>query len=119
MDVIRQKKRHKALSVSAAPSQLSQRESQGCFFDLFLPLRPLFLQCGTWYRTSSTAYGGPPSPKGKVLGVVPFNRTDSIRSAPGTAHRPSPTVSLEGGTVRPHGLYSERCLAMNHRRYIA
>ena len=67
MDVIRQKKRHKALSVSAAPSQLSQRESQGCFFDLFLPLRPLFLQRTTPYRASSTAYGGPPSPKGKVL----------------------------------------------------
>ena len=32
-----------------------------------LPLRPLFLQCGTWYRASSTAYGGLPSPKGKVL----------------------------------------------------
>ena len=32
-----------------------------------LPLRLLFLQCGTWYRASSTAYGGPPSPKGKVL----------------------------------------------------
>ena len=88
-------------------------------FRYVLPLRLLFLQCGTPYRPSSTAYGGPPSPKGKVLGVVPFNRTDSIRSAPGTAHRPSPTVSLEGGTVRPHGLYSERCLAMNHRRYIA
>ena len=29
MDVIIQKKRRKALSVSAAPSQLSQRESQG------------------------------------------------------------------------------------------
>ena len=29
MDVIRQKERRKALSVSAAPSQLSQRESQG------------------------------------------------------------------------------------------
>ena len=36
-----------------------------------------------------TAYGGPPSPKGKVL----------------------------GGTVHPHRLYSGRCMAMNHRRY--
>ena len=35
MDVIIQKKRRKALSVSAAPSQLSQRESQGRFFDMF------------------------------------------------------------------------------------
>ena len=33
MDVIIQNKRPKALSVSAAPSQLSQRESQGCLFD--------------------------------------------------------------------------------------
>ena len=33
MDVLIQKKRPKALSVSAAPSQLSQGESQGCFFD--------------------------------------------------------------------------------------
>ena len=33
MDVIIQKKRRKALSVSAAPSQLSQRESQGRLFD--------------------------------------------------------------------------------------
>ena len=32
------------------------------------PLRPLFLQYGTPYRASSTAYGGPLSPKGKVLG---------------------------------------------------
>ena len=32
MDVIIQKKRPKALSVSAAPSQLSQRESQGHFW---------------------------------------------------------------------------------------
>ena len=42
-----------------------------------------------------------------------------IRKVPGTAHRPFPTVSLEGGTIQPHGLYTERCLAMNHRRYIA
>ena len=61
------------------------------------PLRLLFLQCGTWYRASSTAYGGPPSPKGKVMGVVPFIHTDSIRHVPGTAHRPFPTVSLNGG----------------------
>ena len=45
-----------------------------------VPLRLLFLQCGTWYRASSTAYGGPPSPKGKVL----------------------------RDTIQPHGLYSER-----------
>ena len=72
--------------------------------------------------------------------VVPFNRTGYIRNAPGTAHRPFPTVSLVGGTVEPHGLYSLRCMvvlraanqnlliaggnhtlipSMNHRRYIA
>ena len=55
-----------------------------------VPLRPLFLQSRTPYRASSTAYGGPPSPKGKVL----------------------------RGSVQPHSLYSSRCLAMNHRRYI-
>ena len=72
--------------------------------------------------------------------VVPFNCTGCIRKVPGTAHRPFPTVSLEGGTIQPHGLYTERCLVvlrtanqnlliaggnytlippMNHRRYIA
>ena len=45
-----------------------------------VPLRPLFLQCRTPYRASSTAYGGPPSPKGKVL----------------------------RNTIHPHGLYSLR-----------
>ena len=56
-----------------------------------VPLRPLFLQCTTPYRASSTAYGGPPSPKGKVMGVVPFIHTGCIRNVPGTAHRPFPT----------------------------
>ena len=45
--------------------------------------------------------------------------TGYICNAPGTAHRPFPTVSLAGRTVQPHGLFSPRCLAMNHRRYIA
>ena len=31
----------------------------------------------------------------------------------------APTVTLVSGTVHPHGLYMQRCLAMNHRRYIA
>ena len=31
-----------------------------------------------------------------VAGAVPFNRTRYIRSVPGTAHRPFPTVSLIG-----------------------
>ena len=74
-----------------------------------------------------------------------FVPTGYIRDAPGTAHRPFPTVLLEGGTVQPHGLYSKRSgrqiaaptvslvggssqphrlylrrfMAMNHRRYIA
>ena len=41
------------------------------------------------------------------------------RRVPGTAHRPFPTVSLVGCTVQSHGLYLLRCMAMNHRRYIA
>ena len=36
-------------------------------------------------------------------GVVPFNRTGCICHAPGTAHRPFPTVSLVGCTVQAHG----------------
>ena len=54
-----------------------------------------------------------------VAGVVPFNQTGYIRGVSGTAHRPFPTVSLVGVTVHPHRLYLKRCLAMNHRRYIA
>ena len=53
------------------------------------------------------------------LGVVLFTRTGYIATFPGTARRPFPTVSLVGGFFQPHGLYSLRCLAMNHRRYIA
>ena len=81
------------------------------------PLRLLFLQCGTWYRASSTAYGGPPSPKGKVMGVIPFNHTSYIRNVAGG--RLPPLQTRWWGTVHPHRLYSKRCLAMNHRRYIA
>ena len=46
-------------------------------FRYVLPLRPLFLQCRTPYRASSTAYGGPPSPKGKVLvrTFTPYRKT--------------------------------------------
>ena len=40
--------------------------------------------------------------------VIPFNRTGSICHAPGTAHRPFPTVSLVGSTVQPHKLYMQR-----------
>ena len=52
-------------------------------------------------------------------GAVPFTHTGYFCHVSGTAHRPFPTVSLVGGFVQPHGLYTERCLAMNHRRYIA
>ena len=51
--------------------------------------------------------------------VVSFNRTGYMCNVPGTARRPFPTVLLVGVTVQPHRLYSKRCLAMNHRRYIA
>ena len=54
-----------------------------------LPLRPLFLQCGTWYCASSTAYGGPPSPKGKVLAFYLCARC-SYSAERGTAPHPPP-----------------------------
>ena len=31
----------------------------------------------------------------------------------------APTDTLEGYTVQPHGVYMQRFMAMNHRRYIA
>ena len=51
-------------------------------------------------------------PQGKLLYRVGrhtgyFLRRDN-RKVPGTAHRPFPTVSLKGGTVHPHRLYSGR-----------
>ena len=52
-------------------------------------------------------------------GVVLFVRTGYNCNVSGTAHRPFPTFSLVGGFFHPHGLYSLRCLAMDHRRYIA
>ena len=106
-------------------------------FRCVLPLRPLFLECGTPYRASSTAYGGPPSPKGKVMGVIPFIRTGCIcnvaggrlpplhavggrylssarvifATPPGTAYRPFPTVSLVGG------FFTQRILKNGHVRH--
>ena len=76
---------------------------------------------GGSYRSTArvvfaTLLGDESSP---LHGVVPFVRTSSIRGAPGTAHRPFPTVSLVGEFFHPHRLYSKRGLAMNHRRYIA
>ena len=43
---------------------------------------------GTWHGDESSP----------LHCVVPFNRRSCIRSVPGTAHRPFPTVSLEGFT---------------------
>ena len=54
-----------------------------------LPLRLLFLQCGAWYRASSTAYGGSPSPKGKVLAFY-LCAGCSCNAERGTAPHPPP-----------------------------
>ena len=43
--------------------------AEGRTFWGVVPLRLLFLQWKMPYRASSTAYGGPPSPKGKVLAL--------------------------------------------------
>ena len=55
--------------------------------------------CVGWYKlkctTSGLAANGGRLPP--LHCVVPFNRTGCIRKAPGTAHRPFPTVSLVGG----------------------
>ena len=40
--------------------------------------------------------------------MVLIIHTGDIRNAPGTAHRPFPTVTLVGGTVQPHRLHLER-----------
>ena len=90
IDVIIIKTPQDPLSLGCAEPALPEGEPR-VPFRYVLPLRPLFLQCRTPYRASSTAYGGPPSPKGKVL----------------------------RGTVQPHGLYSLCFMAMDHRRYIA
>ena len=50
--------------------------------------------------------------------VVPFNRTGCNCNVAG-GKIAAPTDTPVGGTVHPHRLYSSRCLAMNHRRYIA
>ena len=65
---------------------------------------------GGWYRlitqvVFAACHGDESSP---LHCVVPFNRTGYICHAPGTAHRPFPTVSLVGGTVQPHKLYMQR-----------
>ena len=51
-----------------------------------------------------------------VGGSVQLNRLYTERGGRQIA---APTDTLMGGTIHPHGLYSLRCLAMNHRRYIA
>ena len=91
------------LSVSALPSQLSQRESQGgrfygfayCFYNI--SRRPAAL--------IRLALGRASFPQGKLLFCVgrhtgSFLRRDN-RKVPGTAHRPFPTVSLGGCTSAP------------------
>ena len=65
---------------------------------------------GGWYRlitqvVFAACHGDESSP---LHCVVPFNRTGYICHAPGTAHRPFPTVSLVGGTVQPQKLYMQR-----------
>ena len=60
----------------------------------------------------SLACGRASFPQGKLLYLV-GRRTvrilrRDIRKVPGTAHRPFPTVSLVGGSIQPHRLYSER-----------
>ena len=50
--------------------------------------------------------------------VIPFIYTGDICHAPGTAHRPFPTVSLGGGTIQPHRLYSQRGGRQDCRPYI-
>ena len=62
----------------------------------FLRIRPLLVQCLTLPCGPHQArLGEPASPKGSSCTV------------------------LLGGIIQPHMLYSKRCLAMNHRRYIA
>ena len=45
-----------------------------------LPLRPLLLQCGTWYRPSSTACGRSPFPVGE--GFLELSWGVSVKQAP-------------------------------------
>ena len=73
------------------------------------------VKSATWVDPSTPVHFGRDDMSG---GWFRFVRTGYNRNAPGTAHRPFHTVSLMGCTVQPHGLYSKRGLAMNHRRYI-
>ena len=56
--------------------------------------------CCSYNAERRTAPHPPPTavplPRRGRFCVVPFNRTSSMRNAPGTAHRPFPTVSLVG-----------------------
>ena len=47
--------------------------------------------------------------------VVPFIRTSYIRGAPGTAHRPFPTVSLKGVFFQPGYSKDVRCILLKQR----
>ena len=48
--------------------------------------------------------------------VIPFIRTGYNRKAPGTAHRPFPTVSLKGGLFQPPWFKSVRLLSRVAKR---
>ena len=51
--------------------------------------------------------------------VLPFNRTGYIRHAPGTAHRPFPTVSLTGPFFQPTWFKNARFLNRAEKRNYA
>ena len=75
-------KRPKALSVSAAPSQLSQRESQGRLFDMFY----LCAHCSYSAERRTAPHPPPmavPLPRRGRFCVVPLNRTGYIRDVAG------------------------------------
>ena len=92
-------------SQSPAVTALPKGEPRSPFRYVF-PLRLLFLQCGTPYRASSTAYGGPPSPKGKVLrdSIQPHR----VYSERGGRQIAAPTDTLVGDTIQSHVMYSGR-----------
>ena len=82
--------------------------------DTFLRIRLLFLRHFTLPRGphQTRPLGRASFPQGKLLFRVGRHTASFLRrnnrDAPGTAHRPFPTVSLVGGTVQRHRLYSER-----------
>ena len=53
------------------------------------------------------------------MSICGFIQPYRLYSGRGGRQIAAPTVTLVGGTVHSRGLYMQRCLAMNHRRYIA